>query len=165
MLEFANARLPLRREVNIEDVMEAALSRAAVPESVKVVRHLDGSVPPIPGDPEQLGQVFDNLIRNALQAMSPSCATEEGDKLVVESRVTGPDWVIISITDTGVGIPEENREKIFEPLFTTKARGIGLGLTISKNLVEAIGGRIEAESDGVPGRGSTLTVRLLVQGR
>jgi signal transduction histidine kinase len=66
--------------------------------------------------------------------------------------------ISISITDTGCGISEENIEKIFEPLFTTKAKGIGLGLAVSRNLVEANGGSIEVESE--MGKGSTFTVRL-----
>ena len=68
--------------------------------------------------------------------------------------------VIISIADTGTGIPEENLNKIFEPLFTTKPKGIGLGLAVVKTLVEGHGGTIGVESQGVPGEGSTFTVRL-----
>ena len=64
----------------------------------------------------------------------------------------------MSIIDTGCGITKENMEKIFEPLFTTKARGIGLGLVVSKGLVESNGGRIEVESEA--GKGSTFTVIL-----
>jgi len=64
----------------------------------------------------------------------------------------------ISFTDTGVGIPEENLEKLFEPLFTTKVKGIGLGLALVKMLVEGHGGSIEVES--TLGEGSTFTVRL-----
>ena len=64
----------------------------------------------------------------------------------------------ISIADMGCGIPPENMKKLFQPLFTTRARGIGLGLPISKNLVEANGGSIAVESE--EGRGSTFTLRL-----
>jgi signal transduction histidine kinase len=66
--------------------------------------------------------------------------------------------VSISITDTGCGISAENMEKLFEPLFTTKARGIGLGLAVSRNLAQANGGSIEVES--AEGEGSTFTVIL-----
>jgi signal transduction histidine kinase len=66
--------------------------------------------------------------------------------------------ISISITDTGCGIPEENIKKIFEPLFTTKAKGIGLGLPVSKNMVEVNGGSIGVESE--VGEGSTFTVKL-----
>ncbi|MCG2777511.1 MAG: ATP-binding protein, partial [Desulfobacterales bacterium] len=64
----------------------------------------------------------------------------------------------IRITDTGCGISKENMEKIFEPLFTTRARGIGLGLAVSRNLVELNGGSIETQSE--EGKGSTFTVKL-----
>jgi signal transduction histidine kinase len=66
--------------------------------------------------------------------------------------------VAVSIADTGVGIPEENRERIFEPLFTSRTRGIGLGLAIVETLVEGHGGTVEVESE--VGEGSTFIVRL-----
>jgi signal transduction histidine kinase len=66
--------------------------------------------------------------------------------------------VVVSVADTGEGFSKETQEKLFEPLFTTKVRGIGLGLAISKTLVEAHGGTIEAAS--IPGEGSTFTVIL-----
>jgi signal transduction histidine kinase len=68
----------------------------------------------------------------------------------------------VSITDTGVGIPQENLDKLFEPLFTTKAKGIGLGLAVTKTLVEGHGGSIEVESE--VGKGTTFTVRLPIAG-
>jgi len=67
----------------------------------------------------------------------------------------------LSVIDTGMGISDKNMEKLFEPLFTTKARGIGLGLATSRNLVEANGGSIEVESE--VGKGSTFTVRLPIK--
>jgi signal transduction histidine kinase len=69
--------------------------------------------------------------------------------------------VALSVKDTGCGIAEENMEKLFEPLFTTKAKGIGLGLAVSKNLVEANGGSIEVES--VEGEGSIFTITLPIE--
>jgi signal transduction histidine kinase len=68
--------------------------------------------------------------------------------------------IAVAVQDTGVGIPPENMGKLFEPLFTTKTKGIGLGLAVSQKLAEANGGRIEASS--IPGRGSTFTVYLPV---
>ena len=69
--------------------------------------------------------------------------------------------VAIAVKDNGVGIPPENMAKLFEPLFTTKSKGIGLGLVVSKKLAEANGGRIEVQSQ--PGKGSTFTLVLPVQ--
>jgi len=145
LLEFARPKPPTRRQVDINDVVREALSRTTVPESVEVVSQLDERLPLILADPDQLGQVFGNIVLNGIQAMP------EGGRLTVKtSEVSGrlpkSGWVAVSFTDTGVGIPKENLEKIFEPLFTTKAKGIGLGLALVKMLVEGHGGSIEVES-------------------
>ena len=76
----------------------------------------------------------------------------------VSEKLPKSKWVALSVSDTGCGISQENLAKIFEPLFTTRARGIGLGLATSRILVEANGGSMEVESE--VGRGSTFTVRL-----
>ena len=73
-----------------------------------------------------------------------------------------PDFIEISITDSGEGIPPEHMKKLFQPLFTTKTRGIGLGLTVCKNLTEANSGRIEVESE--LGKGTTITITLPIAG-
>jgi PAS domain S-box-containing protein len=165
LLDFARAKPPTRRKVNINDVVREALSRTAVPENVEVVSQLDETLPAIPADPDQLVQVFGNIILNGFQAMTSSSPRPEGSvempeggQLLVKSEVPSLGWVAISFTDTGVGIPEENLDKLFEPLFTTKARGIGLGLALVKSLVEGHGGTIEVESE--VGKGSIFTVRL-----
>jgi two-component system NtrC family sensor kinase len=75
-----------------------------------------------------------------------------------QSTVDGQSSVVIAVKDTGTGITPENMKKLFEPLFTTKPKGIGLGLAVSKKLVEANDGRIEVESE--PGKGSTFTLWL-----
>jgi len=152
LLDVARAKPPMRREIDVNDVVRAALSRTAVPESIQVVSQLDETLPVILADPDQLVQVFGNITINGIQAMP------EGGRLVVKSEVPEPEWVVVSIADTGAGIPEENLEKIFEPLFTTKLKGIGLGLAIVKTMVEGHGGTIEVESE--VGKGSTFTIRL-----
>jgi len=152
LLDFARAKPPTWRKVNINDVVQEALSRTAVPENVEVVSQLDEALPIILADPDQLGQVFGNLILNAIQAMP------EGGQLVVESKLPTPESVAVSFTDTGVGIPEENLGKLFEPLFTTKAKGVGLGLSVAKTLVDGHWGTIEVESE--VGKGTTFRVRL-----
>jgi signal transduction histidine kinase len=78
-------------------------------------------------------------------------------KLTIEASQTG-DTACISVVDTGCGIPGENMEKLFQPLFTTKAKGQGLGLPVCKRFVEAHGGEITVESE--VGRGSTFTIRI-----
>ena len=90
-------------------------------------------------DPEQVSQVFVNILRNAIQA-SPT------DIIVVLNTAYSEREVQISISDDGSGIPEDIQEKIFQPNFTTKSNGNGLGLAISKHIVEGTGGRIEFTS-------------------
>jgi signal transduction histidine kinase len=82
----------------------------------------------------------------------------DGGRLVIECQLTNLNSVSISFADTGVGIPKHDLDKLFEPLFTTKAGGIGLGLAIVKMLVEAHNGNIGIWSE--EGRGSTFTVHL-----
>jgi len=173
LLDLARTKPPTRREVDLNDVVRVTLSRVAVSENVEVVSRLDESLPTILADPVQLDRVFGNIILNASQAMP------EGGRLVVETsevsgKPPGSEEVVVSFADTGVGIPEENLAQIFGPLFTTKAKGIGLGLALSKMLVEAHGGTIEVESPSAPsttlrtgslragevGKGSTFVVRL-----
>jgi PAS domain S-box-containing protein len=152
LLDFARPKPPTRRKVNINEVVQETLSRNGVPGNVRVIKKLDESLPAILADPDQLGQVFGNIIRNAVQAMP------EGGRLTVKSKVSRPGWVSVSISDTGVGIPPKDQKKLFEPLFTTKAKGIGLGLPVTKILVEGHGGTIEVKSK--VGKGSTFTVIL-----
>ena len=95
-----------------------------------------------------MSRVFSNLISNAVQAMNGK------DGEVNISTDADDDYLSVIFQDTGCGIPEENIQKIFEPLFTTKPKGIGLGLAISKRLVEQNGGKIEVASQ--VGKGHNL---------
>jgi PAS domain S-box-containing protein len=164
LLDFARPRPPVRRKVDVNELVREALSRAAALDAprIEVVCQLEEGLPTLLADPDQLAQVFGNIIRNGIQAMP------KGGQLVVKSECRGdpggrPEWVTVSFTDTGVGISEENLKKIFEPLFTTKAKGIGLGLAVTKTLVEGHGGSIKVESE--EGKGSTFVVRLPVGGK
>jgi PAS domain S-box-containing protein len=153
LLGFARPRPPARQPVEINALVREALARTALPENVRVVTHLGEALPAIPADPDQLVQVFGNLILNAAQAMP------DGGRLTVETRVEPEvEWLAVSVADTGMGISPENLGKLFEPLFSTKAQGIGLGLALSKTLVENHGGRIEVRSE--VGAGSIFTVKL-----
>ena len=103
-------------------------------------------------DGEQIGQVFNNLLKNALQAIS---GRKNGDIIVMLKEL--PDELEISISDNGGGIPEDVQEKVFMPNFTTKSTGAGLGLAISKNIVEAGGGTITFTTTK---KGTTFYVRI-----
>ncbi|MDD4646335.1 MAG: ATP-binding protein, partial [Bacteroidales bacterium] len=97
-------------------------------------------------DPEQVIQVFNNLIRNAVQAV------DEGVEPVVNiSVVSREDTVMVKVADNGTGIPEELRSRLFEPNFTTKSSGMGLGLAIAKKIMEGAGGKIWFETDNDTG--------------
>jgi signal transduction histidine kinase len=100
-------------------------------------------------DADQVGQVLLNLILNAIEAMPT------GGALTIQTEAT-TEAVVARVTDSGAGIPPGNLEKIFQPLFTTKTKGIGLGLAVSRRLTEANGGTLTVESR--PGQGSTFTV-------
>lgn len=111
------------------------------------------AIPRIKADREKLVQVFLNIILNAIQAMP------DGGRLTISaSEANG--HVDVSFRDTGSGIPEENRDKLFKPFFTTKRSGTGLGLAISNRIVEAHGGKITFESE--EGKGTTFKISLPV---
>ena len=156
LLDFARPAVPARRKVDVNDIVQAAMNRVPVPEKVQVVTRLNEALPNIAGDPEQLIQAFRNFIINAVQAMP------EGGRLVIKSEAPSPESVTISFSDTGLGMEGETLAKVFEPLFTTKAKGIGLGLALTKMLVEAHGGKIEVQSK--TGKGTTFTVSLPASG-
>jgi signal transduction histidine kinase len=103
------------------------------------VINISQELPVINADPMQIKQVFNNIISNAIQAMT------KGGSLEITCEVSG-DKILISFKDNGEGISEENMGKMFQPLYTTKAKGIGLGMTICKNLIEANGGNIDIKS-------------------
>jgi signal transduction histidine kinase len=121
---------------------------------VKVALKLPANLPKVFADPRQMEQVLGNFTTNACQAMMP-----QGGKLTI-SAFRKKELVAIAVKDTGTGITPEIMKKLFEPLFTTKVKGIGLGLVVSRKLAEANGGRIEVESQ--PGKGSTFTLVLPV---
>jgi signal transduction histidine kinase len=150
----------VRREVDLNRLVQGALARVVVPQEVEVRLQLDEALPMILADADQLDQVFGNLILNAVQAMPG------GGRLLLQTSTSPvepshPGWVSVSISDEGVGIPPENLDRLFEPLFTTKARGIGLGLALVKSLVEGHGGKVEVQSQVE--KGSAFTVLLPIK--
>ncbi len=158
LLDYARSRPPRRQPVDINELIRVVLVDTVVPPRVHVSTRLDATLPPVPADPGQLIRTFANIIQNSLQAMSKFSPSEREHRLTIETARTGPDWATISIADTGSGIPAENLDKLFEPLFTTKARGIGLGLALVKTFVEGHGGRISVDSR--EGEGAIFTVWL-----
>ena len=151
LLDLSRIRPAEREKIAASELVAQVVEKQPPPEKVEVNTEIPSELPPVFVDPRQIGQVLDNLVTNSYQAMP------EGGKLKITTRAE-KSQVNLYITDTGCGISKENLKKIFEPLFTTRARGIGLGLAVSKNLVEVNGGSIEVESE--EGKGSTFTVIL-----
>jgi C4-dicarboxylate-specific signal transduction histidine kinase len=102
-------------------------------------------LPPVQGDKVQLQQVLLNLIVNAIDAMSG--IDERRRELTIVSAADGPDAVSIEVRDTGTGVDPERATHLFEPFYTTKAEGLGIGLSISRSIVEAHGGHLSAAAN------------------
>ena len=151
LLDFARTRPPSLEEVDICSIIKETLDNIKLPENIILEKNLDAELPRIQLDPYQIQRAFQNIILNAIQAML------EGGKLEIKTLTRGNLFEII-FKDTGVGISKDNLEKIFEPLFTTKAKGIGLGLSIVKDIVEKHKGKIEVESE--VDVGTTLIIKL-----
>ena len=143
---------PLKREpLRLDEVWKDALTSVHAPEGVSIrAEGLEG-LPPLQGDPGQMRQVFVNLLENAAQAVG-----EKGE--VVLSASALPDKVELVLEDTGPGVSDTIRRRIFEPLMTTKARGIGLGLPLVKRILERHGGSIAYAPR--EGRGARFVLRL-----
>mgnify|MGYP001484204565 FL=1 len=124
---------------------------------VEVVLEADPELPLVEGHYEALVRAFRNLVRNAVEAMEGSDAPRR--IRVCLTAMTAPETgVEVTIADTGPGVPEDVRERIFEPDFTTKSRGTGLGLTLVRQAVAAHGGTVTAR--GRPEGGAEFVVRL-----
>ena len=138
------------------ELCERCLSRIEAPSSITVVRDWPVDLPLIDGDQDRLEMVLMNLLNNAVQAMP------DGGVLTLKAEESS-DGVAFYVQDTGTGISKENMERIFEPLFTTKTRGIGLGLAIVRRLIDAHGGTIRVESE--LGKGTRFEVLIPVSER
>jgi signal transduction histidine kinase len=156
LLDFTRIRPPSLIKVELNYLVKESLSWVTVPKNITITTHLNSHSLQVKTDAEQISRVFTNIISTAIQAMNGK------GELKIETGVEDSvAWT--RFTDTGCGIPEENLEKIFEPLFTTKPKGIGLGLAISKRLVEQNQGKIEVASQ--TGKGTTFTVKLPLEKR
>jgi len=147
---------------NLADIINATLDilELTIPKyNIEVVVKIDQNLPPILADADKLQIAFMNLIKNACQAMP------EGGRLSIEAtscadnRNEENSIVVIKFHDTGIGIRAEDTDKIFEPLFTTRARGFGVGLANAKNIVEAHEGEISVEKSE-PSVGTTFKVTI-----
>ena len=155
LLTFTRIRPGSRQPVDMEELVEKALRRYEAPPLIIVKTSMADDLQPAYVDEGQIEQVLGNLITNAYQAM------QKGGTLTIAGEDCGEE-LLISVSDTGVGIRPENLMRIWEPLYTTKAKGIGLGLTVTKLLTEANGGRVQVKSKA--GKGTTFSLRLPKKG-
>lgn len=164
LLSFAKPRAPQLMPVNVNEMVQNAilLTRSqAEKQKVQIVeKYAEGAtdrspLPLINLDQEQMKQVLLNLILNAFQAMPT------GGTLTIATKNMNNRSIDIEIQDTGKGITAENLDKIFTPFFTTRAKGTGLGLPVSKKIVEMHGGTLEVESE--INKGTVFTIHLPLQ--
>ncbi|MDY6958130.1 MAG: PAS domain S-box protein [Halobacteriota archaeon] len=156
LLGLSRVRPGDREEITIADLVDKALENDYPPKNLEASARISSGLPAAFVDPEQITSVLSNILNNAYQAMP------DGGKLSINANALGNDRLAISISDTGCGISGGKIEKIFEPLYTTKGSGIGLGLSVSKNLAEINGGRIEVKSN--EDKGCTFTLILPTKG-
>lgn len=161
LVDFSRPSTYVEKPTDIHQVLHDALNIVRYGKKVKNIEfrlNLAEKLPLLSVVPDQLVQVFINILMNAVDALEGRPGT-----ITVTTQQKG-NWLHASVADTGKGIPPEEREKIFEPFYTTKevGKGTGLGLWVSYGIVKNFGGDIVVES--TPGRGSTFTVQLPLKG-
>jgi two-component system sensor kinase FixL len=127
--------------------------------SVRITRDLNPAADAVFADRVQIQQVMLNLIRNSVDAMENAPRQE----LVVSTRRTDDDFVLVSITDTGMGLRQEVSARLFQPFITTKPNGMGVGLSISREIIKGHGGRIWAENNAAGGATFHFTLPLATE--
>jgi signal transduction histidine kinase len=150
--DFAKPLIPCKEEVHLETVVKSVLPTINIPENIQVV-YSPETEPRFIADSAYIKRIVQNLVSNAVQAMP------RGGKLTLQTRREN-NTAILTVEDTGVGIPEEAKTRLFQPLFTTKSKGQGFGLAVCKRLVESMNGTITFESE--EGKGTKFTVKLPV---
>jgi PAS domain S-box-containing protein len=162
LLTFSKGGEPIKNTISINEIIEESAHLILTGSSVHCTFNLDDSMPGILADRVQIGQVIQNII-NAMQAMP------DGGNLIINAShvlldsghvllLGAGQYAVISITDTGTGIPKEHLEKIYDPYFTTKTEGTGLGLSVVYSIIRKHGGNVTVTS--TPGKGTTFTMYL-----
>lgn len=178
LLNFSRPMKLTLRLMDINKVIEEAAAYNNIPERVNVLKELDTNISPFQLDRDLILQVFNNIILNSIDAMQdggtlairtairPHTIDLQSDSVKQERGIGSKayslksNFIEVSFSDTGKGIAEENQSKLFNPFFTTKAKGIGLGLAVSKRVIEEHKGSIEIMSK--VDKGTTVTIRLPV---
>jgi len=151
--DYSRPLNPRTQETNIKSVIEKVFASNGVPEKVKIQVKIDADTELIMADEDFLRRIVGNLVLNAVQAMP------DGGKLTVHAfRDKQTNDTILTVKDTGVGIPDEVKPKLFTPMMTTKSKGQGFGLAVVKRMTEGLGGTISFKSQ--TGKGTTFTMRF-----
>ena len=149
--DFARPLNPIEEEANLKLIIDELLAKNGLPENVKVSVTIEEVASKFKADSTFISRIMYNLVNNAIQAMP------KGGDLAIHAFQDKND-IVITVKDTGVGIPEGIKSKLFTPMFTTKSKGQGFGLVVIKRLTEALGGTVTFESQ--EGKGTIFTVRL-----
>ncbi len=168
LLTFAKGGEPVKEELSLKAMLSDSVEFALRGSSVACNLVIDEDLWVVQADPGQLNQVINNLVINAVQAMpgggrltikAENCTRDAIRHLAPEeTELEGPFFVKLSFSDTGIGIPRENLTKIFDPYFTTKQKGSGLGLATTYAIIQKHGGKILVESE--LGKGTTFIIYL-----
>ncbi len=151
--DYARPLHPKAQETDVKSVVEKTLAKNEVPKNIKVEVVVEDKVKKITSDPDYLKRIVANLALNAVQAMP------DGGKLTIRAYSDEKtNHVLLTVKDTGIGIPENVKSKLFTPMMTTKSKGQGFGLAVVKRMTEGLGGTVSFES--TQGKGTTFTVRL-----
>jgi len=160
ILDFARPKKPYIIKTDIHQLIDESLRFTRMKlrrNGIEIVKKYGSEIPDIEVDPTQIKQVFFNLIYNACEAM------KDGGKLTILTRIWKKDYVEIDFADTGKGISKKNINKIFNPFFTTHHKGTGLGLLISRKIVEEHKGSIEVKSK--VGKGANFIIKIPISKR
>jgi len=151
--DFARPLKPHMEEADLKLIISELLAKNDLPENVKVSIKVDSGARKVVVDSAYINRIMYNLVTNAVQAMP------KGGKLVIRAyKDKKTNDAVITVKDTGVGIPENAKNKLFTPMFTTKSKGQGFGLAVIKRMTEALSGNVTFESQ--EGNGTKFTVRL-----
>jgi signal transduction histidine kinase len=141
----------------IQEVLTLAHSEVGRPR-VSLRTELAAGLPPVLGDRIQLQQVILNLVMNGMEAMSS--VADRPRELLIRSGTHGPQGIFVAVRDSGIGLDAQTLERIFDAFFTTKPEGMGMGLSISRTIIEAHGGRLWATPHDGPGATFQLTLPM-----
>jgi signal transduction histidine kinase len=152
LLSLTRMNKPILTRYNLIALLTDCIKTCKIPESIKVVEDFPETDIPVKAEKEQIRMVIDNLVQNAVAAMNGNGILTIAVQKIEENNVE------ISFSDTGTGINPDHIDQVFLPLFSTKAKGIGLGLSITKMIIENHGGEISVETG--PKKGARFIIRL-----